>query len=163
MPVTDTTSVTRRPPQSLVSTTGNPPRSRPITAITTRCRQSRKAVISAASRCGYRRQQEQQDRDSRGRREVDQTGRPTSGSDRAASQRRDQIEAAAEQRQLPSLQQRPARRSLAAALAPTASGFVDAAASPTAIGGPAHAETLNPPPCSRKNATTETPGRTARR
>ena len=35
MPVTDTTSVTRRPPQSLVSTTGNPPRSRPIAAITT--------------------------------------------------------------------------------------------------------------------------------
>ena len=35
MPVTDTTSVTRRPPQSLVSTIGNPPRSRPITAITT--------------------------------------------------------------------------------------------------------------------------------
>src|ERR1700692_4583188 len=33
MPVTDTTSVTRRPPQSRVSTTGNPPWSRPIIAI----------------------------------------------------------------------------------------------------------------------------------
>ncbi len=35
MPTTDTTSVTSRPPQSLVSTTGNPPRSSPITAMTT--------------------------------------------------------------------------------------------------------------------------------
>ena len=34
MPVTDTTSVTRSPPQSRVSTTGSPPRSSPITAIT---------------------------------------------------------------------------------------------------------------------------------
>ena len=34
MPVTDTTSVTSRPPQSRVSTIGNPPRSSPITAIT---------------------------------------------------------------------------------------------------------------------------------
>src|ERR1700733_12665678 len=34
MPVTDTTSVIRRPPQTLVSTIGNPPRSSPITAIT---------------------------------------------------------------------------------------------------------------------------------
>ena len=34
MPVTETTSVTRRPPHSLVSTIGNPPRSRPMTAIT---------------------------------------------------------------------------------------------------------------------------------
>ena len=34
MPVTDTTSVTSRPPHSRVSTTGSPPRSSPITAIT---------------------------------------------------------------------------------------------------------------------------------
>ena len=34
MPVTETTSVTRRPPQSLVSTIGNPPWSRPMTAMT---------------------------------------------------------------------------------------------------------------------------------
>ncbi len=34
MPVTDTTSVTSRPPHSRVSTTGSPPWSRPITAIT---------------------------------------------------------------------------------------------------------------------------------
>ena len=34
MPVTETTSVTNRPPHSRVSTTGNPPRSSPITAIT---------------------------------------------------------------------------------------------------------------------------------
>ena len=33
MPVTETTSVTRRPPHSLVSTTARPPRSRPITAM----------------------------------------------------------------------------------------------------------------------------------
>ena len=35
MPVTDTTSVTSRPPHSLVSTIGKPPRSSPITAMTT--------------------------------------------------------------------------------------------------------------------------------
>ena len=34
MPVTDTTNVTSRPPQSRVSTIGKPPRSRSITAIT---------------------------------------------------------------------------------------------------------------------------------
>jgi hypothetical protein len=35
IPVTDSTSVTRRPPQSRVSTTVRPPRSSPIAAITT--------------------------------------------------------------------------------------------------------------------------------
>ena len=34
MPVTDTTSVTSRPPHSRVSTIGKPPRSSPITAMT---------------------------------------------------------------------------------------------------------------------------------
>ena len=34
MPVMETTSVTKRPPQSLVSTTGSPPWSSPITDIT---------------------------------------------------------------------------------------------------------------------------------
>ena len=34
MPVTDTTSVTSRPPHSRVSTIGNPPRSSPIAAMT---------------------------------------------------------------------------------------------------------------------------------
>jgi hypothetical protein len=34
MPVTDTTSVTKSPPHSRVSTIGNPPRSSPMTAMT---------------------------------------------------------------------------------------------------------------------------------
>src|SRR6266481_3461342 len=68
MPVTDTTSVTKRPPHSLVSTMGNPPWSNPIAAIDTDAGKDQEADDQGApSPAKAAAQQEQQLRNNGGR------------------------------------------------------------------------------------------------